>query len=187
MDMPATTMLDVKNYQADETLLDGRRIHIRTLRPSDRDAIINGLKHLSSESIYFRFLSMRHQLSEGEIGYFTQLDFINHVGLVATFAEEGGDIPIGGGRFIVPDPDAQPKHAELAFTVEDAYHGLGIGTLLFHHLEKLARHLGVSYFDADVHSANKKMLEVFGHLGLPMHTSKDGNILHVELNLCPPP
>lgn len=175
--------ISIQDYRAEETLLDGRIMHIRTLQPADREAIIHGLQNLSAESIYFRFMAVRHQLSESEISYFTQLDFVNHVALVATLSLHGVDTPVGGGRYVVVDPQATTRHAEVAFTVEDAYHGLGIGTHLFHHLEKLARAQGINYFDADVHSANQKMIDVFTHLGLPMTTSRDGNIMHIELRL----
>ncbi len=173
----------IKHYHAEETLLDGRVMQIRTLRPEDRHAMIEGLKHMSPESIYFRFMSIRHQLSEQEISYFTELDFVNHIGLVATLEVDGEQKPVGGGRYVIVNPEAKVLHAEVAFTVEDAYHGLGIGTHLFHHLEKLAKLQGVTYFDADVHRANKKMLDVFSHLGLPMTTSREGSLIHVELRL----
>lgn len=183
MDASAELAQTIKNYRADETLLDGRVMHIRTLQPSDRDAIIAGLKRMSAESIYFRFMAVRHQLSEKEISYFTELDFVNHVGLVATLDIDGVDTPVGGGRYVVVDPQAPVKHAEVAFSVDDAYHGLGIGTHLFHHLEKLAKQQGISYFDADVHQANKKMIDVFNHLGLPITKCRHGNTLHIELRL----
>lgn len=128
-------------------------------------------------------MSIRRQLSHHEISYFTELDFINHVALVATLMVDGNETPVGGGRFIITQPDATVRHAEVAFTVDDPYHGLGIGTHLFHHLEKLAKQQNVKYFDADVHEANRKMLEVFRHLGLPMTTSRDGSVLHIELRL----
>lgn len=183
MDAPAELAQTIKNYRADETLLDGRIMHVRALQPQDREAIVTGLRRLSAESIYFRFMAVRHQLTEREIGYFTELDFVNHVALVATLDIDGEDTPVGGGRYVVVDPQAAVKHAELAFTVEDAYHGLGIGTHLFHHLEKLAKWQGISYFDADVHHANKKMIDVFNHLGLPITKSRQGNTLHIELRL----
>lgn len=173
----------IKNYHAQETLLDGRVMQIRTLQPEDRDALIEGIKHMSPESIYFRFMSVRHQLSDQEISYFTELDFIHHVGLVATLDVDGEQKPVGGGRYVIVNPEAKVLHAEVAFTVEDAYHGLGIGTHLFHHLEKLAKLQGITYFDADVHRANKKMLDVFSHLGLPMTTSREGSLIHIELRL----
>lgn len=173
----------IKSYRAEETLFDGRVMHIRSLQPHDREAIIEGMKRLSPESLFFRFMAVRHQLSEKEISYFTELDFVNHVGLVATLEVDGVETQVGGGRYIVVDPDAEVRHAELAFIVDDAYHGLGIGTHLFHHLEKLAKLQGISYFDADVHLANKKMIDVFNHLGLPITKSREGNLLHIELRL----
>ncbi len=183
MQAPEELAQSIKNYRADETLLDGRVMHIRSLQPKDREAIIAGLKRMSAESLYFRFMAMRHQLSEKEIRYFTELDFIHHVGLVATLDIDGVDTPVGGGRYVMVDPDAEIKHAEVAFTVEDAYHGLGIGTHLFHHLEILAKRQGITFFDADVHQANKKMIDVFNHLGLPITQCRHGNTLHIELHL----
>jgi GNAT superfamily N-acetyltransferase len=63
------------------------------------------------------------------------VDFTDHVALVAVVKEGGRRMIIGGGRYIV----VRPGTAELAFAVVDKYQGRGIGAALMRHLAALAR------------------------------------------------
>ena len=47
------------------------------------------------------------------------VDFVNHVALIAVMNEEGRSVIAGGGRYIV----IQPGQAEVAFVVIDEYQG----------------------------------------------------------------
>jgi hypothetical protein len=51
------------------------------------------------------------------------IDFRNHVALVAEISEAGGDVIVGAGRYIV----VQSGEAEMAFVVVAAYQGKAIG------------------------------------------------------------
>jgi GNAT superfamily N-acetyltransferase len=164
-------------FRADATLRDGRPITIRAIRPDDKAALEDAFNHLRQESVYFRFFSAKRHLSARELAYFTELDFDEHVGLVAV----DGERLAGIGRYIVLD-DA-PHAAALAFTVADDYHGLGIATLLLHHLADIARAAGLRELRATVLAENAKMLEVLEHAHLPLRRRSDGGIVEMTLSL----
>ncbi len=170
-------------YQARETLLDGRMLHIRPIRPSDKAALVAGLEHLSAQSAYFRFFQRKTHLTTKELEYFTEIDFVNHVALVASVLNNDRQIPAGVGRYIVLDHATNAKVAEIAFAVLDDYHGLGIATILLKHLTTIARENGVDHFQADVLARNQDMLEVFEHSGLPMEQHPLGGVVEVLLRL----
>ncbi|CBL46616.1 GCN5-related N-acetyltransferase [gamma proteobacterium HdN1] len=181
-DLPTGALKSWKGYTAEEPLRNGQTLRIRTLQESDREAIVEGIKRISTESSYFRFMSVRRQLSDEEIHYLTDVDFIHHVVLVATLDVDGQDTPVGGGRYIISDlPEG--RGAEVAFIIEDPYHGLGIGTHLFQHMKKLAKASAVQFFFADVHEANKKMIDVFMHLDLPTTVHRDGSLLNIRMQI----
>ena len=71
------------------------------------------------------FLPSR-RLSEEEVGFFVNVDFIKHVALVASVNENMRQPIVGGGRYVV----ATPTQAEVAFAVVDEYQGQGIGAAL---------------------------------------------------------
>jgi RimJ/RimL family protein N-acetyltransferase len=174
--------LDLADYQVDEMLLDGGLIHIRAILPDDRERLLEHFHSLSEESVYYRFFGFKHSLSDQELTQFTQLDFIKHVGLVATGYADGHERLIGVARYI-RNPDQ--TRAEVAFTVTDAHQGRGIATLLLDHLARIARAGGVEVFEATVLSDNSRMLEVFDHSGLPITHTTDGGTVRVAMRLNP--
>src|SRR5262249_49009962 len=123
------------------------------------------------KSKYYRFFVPKKELSEQDLSYYSDLDFTTHVGLLAIVVENGGQVPVGTGRYIVSGESGDHRFAEVALTVEDDYHGLGIGTLLLKHLTEIARANGIEEFRAFVLTENHQMLEVFQHCGLPMTSS----------------
>src|SRR5262245_6967582 len=96
--------MEAANYSAIELTRDGRKIEIRALRPEDRDAIHAAVGRTTSQSLYRRFFGAKRHFSDKEVAFFLNVDFKNHVALVAS-AEEGGQAVIAaGGRYIVQSP-----------------------------------------------------------------------------------
>jgi GNAT superfamily N-acetyltransferase len=172
-------MLDIANYLAKELLRDGRSIHIRALGPSDKTEMIAAVGRTSDKSLYRRFFAAKRDFTEQEIIFFLQPDFETHIGLVATGEEDGRQVIIGGGRYIV----VQPGRAELAFVVIDQYQGQGIGSILLKHLVVIARAREVSELIAEVLPENASMLKVFQNSGVPVTTKRDAGVVHVALRL----
>jgi len=173
-------MIDPASYSATEVLRDGRTIEIRALRPHDLQALMSALDRSSPLSIFRRFLGAKRHFTEQEISYFVNVDFVDHVALVALGDENGQPVVIGGGRYIVMPQTAK---AEVAFAVVDQYQGQGIGAALMRHLVILARNAGVEEFVADVLSSNTAMLKLFENSGLSVSTTREAEIVHVTVRL----
>ena len=176
-------MLNAENYDVTEKLKTGLAVRIRSIQPDDKERLAEAFSNLEPESIYTRFFYHKKGLSEDELKIATEVDFENTVALVVTVMGSMNEIIIGAGRYVVLDGTATMRRAELAFTVEEDYHGMGIATLLLKHLTHLARAKGVSRFVAEVLSKNKAMLAVFSRSGLPMHNQSEGSVTHVTLSL----
>jgi GNAT superfamily N-acetyltransferase len=166
-------------YSAFETLRDGRRVEIRALRAADRADLLEAFGRMSDQSRYYRFFAPKRALTVSEIAYFTDVDFVKHVALVAVVDAPDRRLVVGGGRYIV----TQPGGAELAFGVDDAHQGLGIASALLRHLAAIARAAGLDELHAEVLAGNTPMLKVFGRCGLAVTTAGASGAVHVTLHL----
>jgi GNAT superfamily N-acetyltransferase len=172
-------MVEPAEYSHAEALRDGRRVEIRALRPGDRAGLLAAVGRVAAPSLYRRFLGAKREFTEAEVDFFSNVDFINHVALVAVMAEDGREMIVGGARYIV----GQPGQAEVAFTVVDDYQGLGIGAALMAHLAAIAGAAGIRELIAEVLSDNAPMLAVFKKSGFPLSTKRESGITHVTIQL----
>jgi hypothetical protein len=83
-------------YSAIETLRDGRRVEMRAQRPDDRAELLAAVGRVSPQSLYRRFFAVKRGLTEQEVTYFLNIDFVDHVALVAVLEEASR--PEGIGR-----------------------------------------------------------------------------------------
>ena len=173
-------MSEAANYSAFEQLRNGRRVEIRALRPDDRADLIAAVARSSAQSLYRRFFAVKRDFAEPEVEFFLNVDFLDHVALVAVADESGRRVIAGGGRYIV----VESGKAEVAFAVVDQYQGQGIGAALMHHLAAIAREAGLKELIAEVLPENVPMLKVFERSGLPLSIRREPQVVHVALRLC---
>jgi ribosomal protein S18 acetylase RimI-like enzyme len=172
-------VLKVEEYSAIEALRDECRVEIRTLRPNDRADLISAVGRTSDRSLYRRFFGLKRSFTDQEAAYFMNVDFVNHVALVALTNEDGRAVIAGGGRYIV----VQPGQAEVAFVVVDEYQGRGIGRALMRHLTNIARAAELRTFVAEVLPENTSMLQLFKRSGLPLSIRREDQVVHVTISL----
>jgi RimJ/RimL family protein N-acetyltransferase len=167
------------HYRAIEHLPDGREVEIRALRPDDKDDMLAAVGRTGMQSLQRRFFAVKRGFSEKEIAFFMNIDFSNHVALVALADEDGRRVIIGGGRYIV----VEPGKAEIAFMVIDAHQGQGIGTLLMRHLAAIARNAGLKQLIAEVLPENTAMRKVFSKFGFKHGPAGGPQVVHLVLKL----
>ncbi len=172
-------MPEVSDYSIVEHLRDGRSIEIRALCPEDRIEMLVAIGRTSTQSLRWRFFVPKKGFSEQEMAFFLDIDFENHVALVAQIVEDGHPAIVGGGRYIV----VRPGRAEIAFVVIDAYQGQGIGTILMRNLATLARNAGLKELIAEVLFENTAMLKVFKKFGFQPGPKRDPQVVHLVLQL----
>lgn len=171
--------MNVAAYDATERLRNGAALQIRALVPGDRAEMLAAVGRFSKEALYRRFFAPKRNFSEREIEFYLNVDFTNHVALVAVLSEGGRQIIVGGARYVV----ARPGTAEVAFAVDDPHQKLGIATHLISHLIGIARASGLKEFIAEVLPENVPMLKVFERCGLAMTTRRDRGVVQVTLAL----
>ncbi len=171
---------DLSKYCFEERLKNGQAVTIRAIRPEDKGCVIDVLREVSPESFYRRTFSPKRNLTDEELRRLTEVDFDKVVALAATIKQEGRDKIVGGGRYI---RICGAGAAEVAFLIDDAHQGLGIGSRIFRHLVKIARASGIARFEADVLPSNTSMLTLFSRSGLRISTSMSSEDVHVTIEL----
>ncbi len=126
-------------------LESGLKMVVRPIEPGDKPLLVNGLRLLSPESQYRRFLSPKPRFTAGELRYLTEVDGADHVALIAVEAENPSHI-VGVARFI--RDRERPDTAEFAIVVGDRYQGHGAGRALARLLVDEARARGIRRFTA---------------------------------------
>jgi len=171
--------MNAAEYDVTEPLRNGAALQVRALQPSDRAEMLAAVGRFSSETLYRRFFAPKRSFSEREIEFFLNVDFTNHVALVAVLTEGGQQMIVGGARYVVSHPGC----AEVAFAIDDPHQRLGIATHMINHLIKIARAAGLEMFVAEVLPENLPMLKVFERCGLTMTTRNERGVVHVTLAL----
>ena len=175
--------MDARNYSARETLRDGLEVTIRAIRPGDRDALLAAFRELDPKTIRLRFFGPKKDLSDRELAAATDVDFVRTVALVTCVHDGAGERIIGAGRYVATGDSDPPDRAEVAFTVEEDYQGLGIASRILRHLAGIANRAGIMQFHAEVLPENAGMLAVFRRSGLPVRQNTADGIVHVTLSL----
>jgi GNAT superfamily N-acetyltransferase len=145
------------------SLHDGTLVLIRPVTPCDKIRIEEGLASMSPRSVYYRFGRQLTQLSDCELEYFTEVDQQRHIAWGAVDPEEPSETGLGIARLICEsDP---PLRAEVALTVIDSHHGLGLGTVLLATMHALAKIRGIPTVRACVLAENHAVVAWFERLG----------------------
>ena len=173
----------VETLGEDVDLRDGRRVHLRPIRPDDADLLVEANERLSPASRYFRWFTSRPHLSSEMAGYLAEVDFRSRFAIVATVAEDGVEHIVAVARFDLAPDEAV---AEFALTVRDDYQSAGLGTLLWYRLVELARARGVRRLTAAVLADNQRMKDLLRKQGVSAGVVESG-VVEFGISLDDPP
>jgi len=151
-----------------ETLRDRTTVLVRPLAKTDREAERAFIEGLSAESRRFRFLGSIKAPSEHLLDRLTNVDQVHDVAFVAVVREGAGENIVGVARY---GTDASGETCECAVTVDDEWHGRGLGTALMRHLIEVARARGIHRMESIDSAENVEMRDLARFLGF--HTSTD--------------
>lgn len=151
-------------------------VHFRFIRPDDRHRLQLFHQRLTPGTVRLRFHSAKRELSAPLARRFTELDGHNNVAIVATTGTRGRII--GVARYC----RIAPVSAEVAFVVEDAFQGHGIGRRLMQQLVAEAGKNGIREFVAEILPGNTPMLRLLEEWG-PIRVRHDPDGDEVRLDL----
>ncbi|MFY1633118.1 GNAT family N-acetyltransferase [Solwaraspora sp. WMMB335] len=164
---------------ADVLLRDGTTVHLRQIRPGDADAIVAMHARFSERTRYLRYFSPYPRIPERDLHRFVNVDHHDREAFVVL----SGDRIFAVGRYDRLGPDA--AEAEVAFVVEDAHQGRGVGSVLLEHLAAAARAEGIESFVAEVLPVNAPMLRVFSDAGYQVRRRYADGVVHLSFPIAP--
>ncbi|MDT3443066.1 MULTISPECIES: bifunctional GNAT family N-acetyltransferase/acetate--CoA ligase family protein [unclassified Pseudofrankia] len=188
-------------WEADVILADGGTAHIRPILPSDGPRLLAFWERLSERSIYLRFFGVRRGLTQADVDRFTIVDqsvrgaLVALIGtdLVALAHWEG--LPADEAAAAPPAVAAETRRdtpiirpapaAEVAFLVEDAQQGRGLGSVLLEHLAAAAWERGIRRFDAEVLAENQTMTRVFLDAGYKVSRTWESGAVRLSFDIAP--
>jgi acetyl coenzyme A synthetase (ADP forming)-like protein len=164
----------------DIVLKDGSTLQLRLATAADVGGVLGLLRRLSPESLHNRFAAAHRP---------TDLDALRSCGLagaegVALVGERAGRV-VAVAQYCCDPQD--PFSAEVAFTIDDALQGRGIGTHLLERLGQIARAQGIQTFVAYVNATNLRMQQVFIDSGFALHNDLRQGVSYVTLSLTDTP
>ena len=143
-------------------VVNGTPVTVRPIRPEDSPLEADFVRHLSAETRYQRFMVTVSELPARKLRYFTDVDQVRHVALVATVDRSGQQVIVGVVRYIV---DPTGNSCEFAVAVDDAWQGCGLAGILMHALIDVARARGLGTMEGVVLATNTRMLKFTHQLG----------------------
>ncbi|MEU3455995.1 GNAT family N-acetyltransferase [Micromonospora sp. NPDC006766] len=163
----------------DVLLSDGTTVQLRQIRPADAPAIVAMHARFSERTRYLRYFSPYPRIPERDLQRFVNVDHRDREAFVVL----AGDRIVAVGRYERLGPGS--PEAEVAFVVEDAYQGRGIGSVLLEHLADAARRFGIVHFVAEVLPANGAMLRVFSDFGYQVQRQYADGVVHLNFPIAP--
>lgn len=136
---------------------DGERVVIRPVLPQDEDLTVAFFRDLSPPARYNRFMSSMRELPPGLSRRFTQVDYSEHLALVAEVFADGRETVIAEARY-VRGPD--PAVAEFAISVAEPWQGKNLATLLLAKLLCRAAAAGITQVVGETLATNDAMISL---------------------------
>ena len=160
-------------------LRDGSTAGVRPAVAADRAAMRRFFDELSPNSRRLRFLAPAGA-SEDLIGRLCDnADPAQSLTLIVCRLRNDETQIIGVGSYFAPARGS----AEVAFAVDDAFHGKGIATALLERLVRAGHDQEVESFSASVLPENFEMLDVFRDSGFQVQSTTEAGCVEVRLSL----
>jgi RimJ/RimL family protein N-acetyltransferase len=151
-------------------LSGGQRVVIRPVLPQDEDLTGAFFRNLSGAARYDRFMSPMRDLPPELLRRFTQVDYADHVALVAEVFADGRETVIAEARYV-----RRPERstAEFAVSVAEPWQGKGLARLMLGKLVCRAGADGVERIVGETLASNARMLSLARKAGFVISASPD--------------
>jgi len=144
------------------TLRDGRAAHLRPVRRSDEDELLQAFERLDPEARFMRFMRVVREANVDRLRQTLASFPARGIGIVATVPAADG-IDIVGTALLIIGNDL--TSGEFAITVAADHGGAGLGQALLSALIDAAQRRGLAEIEGFVLAVNRPMLRLAARLG----------------------
>ena len=158
---------------------NGQHYSLRPIRPEDEGALVDMLRHSTSDDVRLRFFAAIRRFDHAFAARLTQIDYDREMAFIAMPL---GKQEIVGVVRLSADPDKEK--AEFAIMVRSDMKGTGLGYRLMQQMIDYARESGFQQVFADVLRENHAMREMAKEFGFAVQQANDETeTVMVVLNL----
>ncbi len=165
-------------------LADGQRVVVRPVLPQDEELTRAFFRALSAPARYDRFMGPMRELPPELLRRFTQVDYADHVALVA-------EVFAGGRETVVAEARsarlADRAAAEFAVSVAEPWQGKGLASLMLAKLACRAAAAGAERIVGETLATNARMLALARKAGFTVRASPDVRGLMLLEKVLEPP
>lgn len=136
-------------------LRDGRSILVRPVLPPDAPKHRAFVRAMSPTTRRNRFHGGVADLPEPMLRYLTEVDYVDHLGLVGEVHDESGSRQVAEARWVRRQDE--PDTADFAIAVADDYQERGLGNALLDALQRSAAARGIGRLCGHVLRNNQRM------------------------------
>ena len=158
-------MASIDDQPTDVILRDGGTLRLRSPREADRQGLLAFFAGLSARSLYLRFHGTP-SVDERLVEPVLEPDWVERGALLGSVVDQGQERIVALANYVRL---RDPRSAEVAFAVADAFQRQGIGTRLLEQLAERASAHGIERFVAEVMADNTGMIDVFEAGGFEVH------------------
>ena len=158
----------------------GVEIAFRAIKPSDEEDMRHLFYRFSDRAVYYRYFSPIKTMPHAKMQSYVNVDYGKTLSIVGIVGEYGKGRIIAEARYV---RDPQRPAADIAFVVDEEFHGWGIASFMYEMLVRLARERGIEKFTADVLGTNKAMMKVLEKGGLPFRARLEQGVYELEIPL----
>ncbi len=174
-----------RQYVRPWTMLDGREVLIRPIRPEDEPLLVAFHHDLSEQSVYLRYagvMKLALRTAHERLARICFNDYDRELGLVAEVRnpETGAPEIAGVGRLTKL---FGTQDGEFAMLVSDRYQRQGLGTEMLRRLVEVGEEEGLARIVADVLPENRAMQRVTQRLGFDITGGMDEGMVKVTKRL----
>jgi acyl-CoA hydrolase/GNAT superfamily N-acetyltransferase len=161
-------------------LRDGRQILVRPTLARDAGLLQDLFFRMRDEDVRTRFFRRLRSLTDEMAQHLSSVGFETEMAFAAVVGDREAERIVGSACAYV---DPSSGMADVAYMVDPAWQGSGLGSVLQDRLVAFGRRKGLRGFTADVLAENAPMLKVFRRSGLRMETELDSGSFEVRLFL----
>ncbi|MGD9875349.1 GNAT family N-acetyltransferase [Desulfococcus sp.] len=147
--------------------INGETVVIRPAKPVDERRIQEHFYNLEPDDVVSRFFHEKHSFVRDDLEEMLEVDYVKDLTIVAVVGEFGFGKVIAMGEYLLNEAS---NMAEVAFTVNKAYQGRGLGKLLMRKLAEAARENGLAGLFAYTAPHNRGMINLFKTLPYKIKT-----------------
>ena len=165
-------------FKLEKTIeVDGEPVTVRPAKPVDDRRIQEHFYNQHKSDIYSRFFQTKTKFVRDDMERMFQIDYVKDLTLLAVSGEFGFGKVVAVAEYLL---DPATNMAEVAFSVDKAWQGKGLGKILMQKLAGAARENGISGLTAYILPGNQGMIRLFKTMPYKVKTFYDGDVIELS-------